>query len=744
MPTDPASRSRRDKENSAIDTGADTEPQPEPEHGAEHSQLPANGQGGERTTAGLEVTAASARAHTPDIGPVGEGEGTETAPAPAPDSAGSGKSGPSTVPLFEAEAPPLPVLAAGMMVGERYEIASLITSTANSNIYEVVDQQGYRRCWACGAESSEQGDIYCVECGAQLSGKRYRLQQLRMPSAHQSEVETDESQSQSRNRGLQAGPDHITPVHPAILHNEVPGVARVFDVVWAPDAEQVYVVWEQPEGRSLASWLHTGKTTGLLDQDRPPHPDEDLPEEQLVALIEQAAELLARLHSHGIVGCTITSEDLIVQGNDRLLLANPSGCRPAEGMPEQQLASVQASEVRNLATELERWYLAVREQPASPPQTEEGASAGMQVRAGPEAGAGAGTPPSTAPVPSAGDGTESAGIAGVVVAAEDATGPLTAPNLSTLLARAREGAYPTAQAFAEALRDLHHALRPPRNLQLVSGRASDLGRVRQVNEDTVLALEVTVLEEEGNLAAGLYVVADGMGGHQSGEVASSIAARTVGSMVNSALLGPLASGDPVAADPRTCSGLLRQAVLEANRRISDLAQERHSDLGTTLVAALITGNLLTIANVGDSRAYLWRNRQLRVITRDHSLVAQLVATGQLAPEEIYTHPRRNEIYRALGDPRLTAEEIDLFTDRLQPGDGLLLCSDGLWDFVRDPLIAQLLSKCEDEDPQTICEALVAEANEHGGEDNISVIFVRLTAGGRSDEARSNASWHIMS
>jgi protein phosphatase len=253
-----------------------------------------------------------------------------------------------------------------------------------------------------------------------------------------------------------------------------------------------------------------------------------------------------------------------------------------------------------------------------------------------------------------------------------------------------------------------------------------------------------VLEEEGNLAAGLYVVADGMGGHQSGEVASSIAARTVGSMVNSALLGPLASGDPVAADPRTCSGLLRQAVLEANRRISDLAQERHSDLGTTLVAALITGNLLTIANVGDSRAYLWRNRQLRVITRDHSLVAQLVAAGQLAPEEMYTHPRRNEIYRALGDPGLTAEEVDLFTDRLQPGDGLLLCSDGLWDFVRDPLIAQLLSRCEDKDPQTICEALVAEANEHGGEDNISVIFVRLTAGGRSDEARSNTSWHIMS
>jgi protein phosphatase len=195
-------------------------------------------------------------------------------------------------------------------------------------------------------------------------------------------------------------------------------------------------------------------------------------------------------------------------------------------------------------------------------------------------------------------------------------------------------------------------------------------------------------------------------------------------MVNSSLIGPLVSGDPVARDPNTCAGLIQQAVLEANRRISDLARERHSDLGTTVVAALLIGNQLTVANVGDSRAYLVRDGQVSVLTRDHSLVMQLVQAGQIAPEDIYTHPRRNEIYRALGDSRLTDGEVDIYRVRLRPGDGLLLCSDGLWDFVRDPEIASLVAE-EDGDPQTLSNALVARANMRGGEDNISVIFARL-------------------
>jgi len=165
-------------------------------------------------------------------------------------------------------------------------------------------------------------------------------------------------------------------------------------------------------------------------------------------------------------------------------------------------------------------------------------------------------------------------------------------------------------------------------------------------------------------------------------------------------------------------------VLEANRRITDLARERHSDLGTTIVAALLIGNQVTIANVGDSRAYLWHDNGLQVITRDHSLVMQLVAAGELALDDIYTHPRRNEIYRALGDARLTEEEVDIFALRLRPGDGLLLCSDGLWDFVRDPDIAAALA-APGADPQSVAFTLVDRANLNGGEDNISVIFARV-------------------
>jgi serine/threonine protein phosphatase PrpC len=296
-------------------------------------------------------------------------------------------------------------------------------------------------------------------------------------------------------------------------------------------------------------------------------------------------------------------------------------------------------------------------------------------------------------------------------------------NPAVVLAKAREGAFGSAEELAQTLYDLYEASRPITNIQLWSGRATDVGQVRQINEDSVLTIEANVLEHDGILPIGVYVVADGMGGHQSGEVASSIAVRTIGAMINATLFAPLLAGDPVACDASTCAYVLQQAVMEANRRIYTLAQERHSDLGTTVTAALVVGNQLTVANVGDSRTYLWREGELAVITKDHSLVAQLVAAGQIAPGEIYTHPRRNEIYRALGDPHLTGTEVDTFSYLLRPGDGVLLCSDGLWDFVRDPIINALIENGGD--PQAICQALVDRANALGGEDNITTIFVRI-------------------
>jgi protein phosphatase len=415
----------------------------------------------------------------------------------------------------------------------------------------------------------------------------------------------------------------------------------------------------------------------------------------------QSAEVLAQLHAEGIVGCRMTLDNLLVQPGDRVLLLDPAGCREAPAN-EDEAAREHLSDVRLLAGELERWYIAVRDVGSILSSLDTGDGAGSEE-----------------------DGMLR--VEGAVFSAANVTGPLAAVLSPVfVLAGAREGEYPTAAALAEALGELYEQSVPSTNLKVWSGRASDVGQVRQINEDSVLTLEATVLEHGGNLPVALYVIADGMGGHQSGEVASSIAARTVGAVVNSSLIGPVVAGDPVARDPANCAALLRQSVLEANRRIAELARERHSDLGTTVVAALVIGNDLTIVNAGDSRAYLLRDNVLTVLTTDHSLVMQLVLAGQIERDDIYTHPRRNEIYRALGDPRITEDEIDIYTHRLQPGDGLLLCSDGLWDFVRDPAIEQILQN--NGGPQSVCDALVDEANRQGGEDNVSVIYARVLSG----------------
>jgi protein phosphatase len=563
------------------------------------------------------------------------------------------------------------------VAGARYRVAELIGSGRGTNVYRAVDLEGYKRCWACGSAASVEGDTYCVECGAQLTERYYRLQEFSTPA-------------ESPGDGL--GVAEFVPQ--PVLQNAVPGVAHVYDAFEDTETGRAYVVWEEVYGRTLASWLAgdtpqgtaiptTVTTSGALPNIEEPG------EEQALAWMTQVATLLADLHAQGITGCDLSLENLAVEPGDRVVMLTASGCRTDAADGASQLA-----DVRVLASELERWYVQVR-----------------------------------------GEGDEQAaredrydtGMGGLTSSVDEVTGPLTSPsNPTTVLTDAKDGAFTTAGEFADALHALYEASRPVTGLYLWSGRASDVGRVRQINEDSLLTFEAMVIEHDEHLPVGLYVVADGMGGHQSGEVASAIAVRTIGSIVNSMLIGPLVAGDPVAHDPNTCANLMQQAVLEANRRITQLARERHSDLGTTVTAALVLGSDLTVANVGDSRTYVWRNGQLAVITRDHSFVAQLVAAGQIAPNEIYTHPRRNEIYRALGDPNLTANEVDTFSHHLLPGDGILLCSDGLWDFVRDPAIGATLAD-QDAEPGAMCRSLVDQANSAGGEDNITTIYVRVVA-----------------
>lgn len=145
-------------------------------------------------------------------------------------------------------------------------------------------------------------------------------------------------------------------------------------------------------------------------------------------------------------------------------------------------------------------------------------------------------------------------------------------------------------------------------------------------------------------------------------------------------------------------------------------------MGSTLTGFMIVGEQAYIVNVGDSRTYMVRGGQIYQLTTDHSLVNQMVASGLIEPDDIYTHPRRSQILRSLGDnPKV---QVDIFKQQLSPGDILLSCSDGLWEMIRNPQIESILNEAPD--PQTACARLIETANANGGEDNVSavVVFVR--------------------
>src|SRR3954468_3579872 len=221
---------------------------------------------------------------------------------------------------------------------------------------------------------------------------------------------------------------------------------------------------------------------------------------------------------------------------------------------------------------------------------------------------------------------------------------------------------------------------------------ADTGRQRHANEDSYYA------------RSPIYVVADGMGGAQAGEVASRIAAD--------AFDEDMGDGNP--------EEVLAERAQEANRRIFDLAREdaSRSGMGTTLTGALLASDEVSIVHVGDSRAYLFRDGELRQLTRDHSLVEELRRRGQLTSEEAEEHPQRSIITRALGPERDV--ELDVHTHQARNGDLFMLCSDGLTSMVRQDRLQEIVAGTG-----TLREAadrLVSEANEMGGRDNITVVL----------------------
>ncbi|MGQ9716706.1 MAG: Stp1/IreP family PP2C-type Ser/Thr phosphatase [Anaerolineae bacterium] len=256
--------------------------------------------------------------------------------------------------------------------------------------------------------------------------------------------------------------------------------------------------------------------------------------------------------------------------------------------------------------------------------------------------------------------------------------------------------------------------RPSRYPRLTVGWATDVGRQRSHNEDTVLVAELEQAGSHSTPPIGLLILADGMGGHLAGEVASALAARTAAQHILQACLTLLPAQEHSADEPS-----LKEVLTEAFRMANERVTEHVPGGGTTLLCAFIIGDQAYIANVGDSRAYLVSPTGCRQITRDHSLVDVMVELGQMTVEEAVHHPQRNMLYRAVG--QRGPLEVDTFFCHIPPGEALLLCSDGLWDMVNEEEIARVVTTSSS--LQEACEALVEKANRAGGKDNISIILV---------------------
>src|SRR2546421_2637538 len=291
-------------------------------------------------------------------------------------------------------------------------------------------------------------------------------------------------------------------------------------------------------------------------------------------------------------------------------------------------------------------------------------------------------------------------------------------------------------------------------IKLTAAAKTDVGKQREQNEDSPF----THISENGD--RGLFIVADGMGGYQAGEVASKLAVEKISDALKTFFmplseqptvrltplseqetgkLQPMQPGEQTAAAssqktrklPETpiaknVEDALKAAIRQANKAILSYGEEQSSarGLGCTVTAAFVQGETAYVANIGDSRTYLFRNSELAPLTRDHSLVARLVEAKQIEPEDVYTHPQRNLIYRSLGAGHKTVDP-DVFHERLQPGDSLLLCSDGLWEMVHDSDLVRVLR--EQQDPQKACDILINLANANGGEDNITAVVVHISA-----------------
>ena len=253
--------------------------------------------------------------------------------------------------------------------------------------------------------------------------------------------------------------------------------------------------------------------------------------------------------------------------------------------------------------------------------------------------------------------------------------------------------------------------------QIVAACGQSVGKQRDHNEDALFTLTTNLFSDTRQIPFGLYIVADGMGGHQHGEQASATAIRVMASHLIRKVYMPLFSLT-VKPPEQPLQEIMQEGVLEAHRAISKQAIGG----GTTLTATLVVGDQITIAHVGDSRAYaIQPDGSMELLTHDHSLVKRLEELGQITAEEAASHPQRNVLYRALGQGE--PFDPDIVTAPMPHGGQLLLCSDGLWGVVENENLSTMILSSPS--PQQACLRLIEAANLAGGPDNITAIVARM-------------------
>lgn len=276
----------------------------------------------------------------------------------------------------------------------------------------------------------------------------------------------------------------------------------------------------------------------------------------------------------------------------------------------------------------------------------------------------------------------------------------------------------TSPLFTDKLDNFPLGTDKIRPKQISYGVGYNIGKQRTKNEDSVFAQTAVLSTQQTELPYGIFIVADGMGGHKNGEVASEQAARSMANHIQNKLFSSLFGPDPI---PPTES--LQEIMVEGVRIANKAVLDNASDGGTTLTSALLLGSQLIFSHIGDSRAYnIHLDGRIQQLTKDHSLVQRLIQLGQITEAEAEVHPQRSMLYRALGQEDLP--EADVINTTIPTPGYVMICSDGLWGVISEDDIYQIVINADS--PAKACQDMIIAANAAGGPDNISVILFSIS------------------